>query len=96
MYFLNPLPIPCKSPNRHRESFPYSIGEFGINLNESVTEAISSLRCIPGGSYDPLPMANAALACKSTSTEHNSVDSNLAATVLPIDGESLQKGSLYT
>lgn len=39
----------------------------------------------PGGSYDPLPIANAGMACKSTQTEHNSVDSNLARFAPPID-----------
>lgn len=43
---------------------------------------------VSGGSYDPLPIANAAMACKSTWTGHDSVDSKLAP---PIDSESLHK-----
>lgn len=46
--------------------------------DQSVTEAIYSMRCIARGRYDPLPMANVSLPCKSTSTEHNSVDLVLA------------------
>lgn len=44
---------------------------------------------VSGGSYDPLPIANAAMACKSTG--HDSVDSKLARSAPPIDSESLHK-----